>query len=101
MEPLFFNSQFYLGMSWKSQKALELIRCPRCSIHSAASDRHAGDGEFKINGPSMDITNPNEQQDYLRAMAKRINLEFDDQKFHCFVIDINSIAKNTLVGGEF
>ena len=101
VEPLFFNSQLYLGMTWKSRKALDLIRDPRCSIHNAVSDRHASDGEFKVYGRTMDITNPNEQQDYLRAMAKKINLEFGDQQFHCFVIDINSIAINTLVGGEF
>jgi hypothetical protein len=34
-------------------------------------------------------------------MAKKINLEFGDQQFHCFVIDINSIAINTLVSEEF
>ena len=101
VEPLFFNNQLYLGMTWKSQKALDLIRDPRCSIHNAVSDRHASDGEFKIYGRAMDITNPNEQQDYLRAMAKKINLEFGDQQFHCFVIDINSIAINSLVGQEF
>ncbi len=101
VEPLFFSNQLYLGMTWKSRKALDLIRDPRCSIHNAVSDRHASDGEFKIYGRAMDITNPNEQQDYLRAMARKINLEFDDQQFHCFVIDINSIAINTLVGEEF
>ena len=101
VEPLFFNNQLYLGMTLNSRKALDLIRDPRCSIHNAVSDRHASDGEFKIYGRAMDITNPNEQQNYLRAMAKKINLEFGDQQFHCFVIDINSIAINTLVSEEF
>jgi len=101
VEPLFLNSQIYLGMTWESRKALDLIRDPRCSIHNAVSDRHAGDGEFKIYGRAMDITNPNEQQDYLRAMAEKINMEFGDQQFHCFVIDIDSIAANTQVGEQF
>ena len=101
VEPLFFNGQLYLGMMWQSRKALDLIRNPRCSIHNAVSDRHASEGEFKVYGRAMDITNPNERQDYLQAMAKKIDLEFWDEQFHCFVIDIDSVAANTLVGQEF
>ena len=29
VEPLFFNDQLYLGMIWRSQKALDLLRDPR------------------------------------------------------------------------
>ena len=49
----------------------------------------------------MDITNPNERQDYLQAMVKKIEMEFGDEQFHCFVIDIHSVAANTLVGQGF
>ncbi len=101
VEPLFFNGQLYLGMMWQSRKALDLIRDPRCSIHNAVSDRHASEGEFKVYGRAMDITNPNERQDYIQAMAEKIDLEFGDQQFHCFVVDIDSVAANTLVGEEF
>ena len=45
VEPLFFNGQLYLGMMWRSQKALDLLRDPRCSIHNAVSDRHATEGQ--------------------------------------------------------
>ena len=44
VEPLFFNSQLYIGMTWKFRKAVDLIRDPRCSIHNAISDCHASDG---------------------------------------------------------
>lgn len=101
VEPLFINGQLYLGMMWQSQKALDLIRDPRCSLHNAVSDRHASEGEFKVYGRAMDITNPNERQVYLEAMAKKIRLEFGDEKFHCFVIDLESVAANTPVGKEF
>lgn len=101
VEPLFFNGQLYLGMMWQSQKALDLIRDPRCCIHNAVSDRMASEGEFKVYGHAMDITNPNERQNYIEAMAKKLDMQFGDEKFHCFVIDIQSAAANTLVGQEF
>ena len=44
VEPLFFNGQPYLGMMWRSQKALDLLRGPRCCVHNAVSDRMATDG---------------------------------------------------------
>jgi len=101
VEPLFLNGQLYLGMMWQSRKALDLIRDPRCSIHNAVSDRHASEGEFKVYGRAMDITNPNERQDYIQTMAEKIDIEFGDERLHCFVIDIDSVAANTLVGQEF
>jgi len=101
VDPLFFNGQLYLGMMWQSQKALDLIRDPRCCIHNAVSDRMASEGEFKVYGRAMDITNPSERQNYIEAMAKKIDMQCGDEKFHCFVIDIQSAAANTLVGQEF
>ena len=45
VEPLFHNGQLYLGMMWRSRKALDLLRDPRCSIHNAVSDRMASEGD--------------------------------------------------------
>ena len=50
VEPLFFNGQPYLGMMWRSQKALDLLRGPRCCVHNAVSDRMATDGESRSRG---------------------------------------------------
>ena len=61
VEPLFFDGQLYLGMMWRSQKALDLLRDPRCCVHNAVSDRIATDGEFKVYGPALDITSPEER----------------------------------------
>ncbi|MQG27791.1 MAG: pyridoxamine 5'-phosphate oxidase family protein [SAR202 cluster bacterium] len=50
VEPLFFNRQLYLGMLWRSQKALDLLRDPRCCVHNAVSDRMVTDGESRSTG---------------------------------------------------
>jgi hypothetical protein len=101
VEPLFFNGQLYLGMMWQSRKALDLIRDPRCCIHNAVSDRMGSEGEFKVYGRAMDITNPDERQNYIEAMAKKLDMQFRDEKFHCFAVDIQSVAANTLIGKKF
>ena len=101
VEPLFFNGQLYLGMMWQSQKALDLLRDPRCSVHNAVSDRHGSEGEFKVYGRATAVTNAAELKGYSDAMAQKIGIEFDGQEFHCFAIDIDSAAANTLVGEQF
>ena len=101
VEPLFFNGQLYLGMMWRSQKALDLLRDPRCTIHNAVSDRNASEGEFKVYGRALDITNPGERQAYVQALFEKIGFQPGDHEFHCFAIDMQSAAANTLVGEEF
>ena len=101
MEPLFFNGQLYLGMMWRSQKALDLLRNPRCTILNAVSDRNGLEGEFKVHGRAFDITNPGERQKYVEALFEKIGFQPNDHGFHCFAIDIESVAANTLVGEEF
>ena len=101
VEPLFTNGQLYLGMMWRSQKALDLLRDPRCTIHNAVSDRNGTDGEFKLYGRAFDITNPGERQSYVKALFEKIGFRPGDQEFHCFAIDLRSAAASTLVGEEF
>ena len=40
VEPLLTMGRLYLGMMWQSRKALDLLRDPRCTVHSTVSDRH-------------------------------------------------------------
>ena len=101
MEPLFHNGQLYLGMMWRSRKALDLLRDPRCSIHNAVSDRMASEGEFKVYSRALDITDTEEQQNYLQALLQKIGDRPVGHEFHCFAMDIKSAAANTLIGEEF
>lgn len=101
VEPMFFNGQLYLGMMWRSQKTLDLLRDPRCSVHNAVSDRHGSEGEFKVYGRAVEVTDPGERKEYIEAMCKKIDAPLTQQEFHCFAVDIDSAAANTLVGEEF
>ena len=48
----------------------------------------------------MDITNPDERQNYLKALFQKIGNQPTGHEFHCFAIDIESAAANPLVGEE-
>ena len=75
VEPLFFNGQLYLGTMWRSQKALDLLRDSRCTIHNTVSDRHASEGEFKIHSRALEITDPGERERYAVAVFKKIGFQ--------------------------
>ena len=101
VEPLFFNGQLYLGMMWRSQKALDLLRDSRCTVHNAVSDRHASEGEFKVYGPALAITDSDERERYAEAVFRKIGFRPEEPEYHCFAIDIQSAAANTLIGEKF
>ena len=101
VEPLFFNGQLYLGMMWRSQKALDLLRDPRCCVHNTVSDRHATEGEFKVFGRALEITDPGDRERYAEAVFQKIGFRPQEPEYHCFAIDIQSAAANTLIDEEF
>ena len=98
VEPLFFNGQRYLGTMWRSQKALNLLRDSRCTIHNTVSVRHTSEGEFKIYGRALKITDPGERERYAEAVFQKIGFQPKEPEFHRFAIDIESAAANTLAG---
>ena len=55
VEPFIVDGQLYLGMMWRSVKALDLLRDPRCVVHSTVSDREGTEGEFKVYGRAVEV----------------------------------------------
>ena len=55
VEPSFAEGQLLFGaMSW-SGKARDLLRDPRCVLHSAVSDPDGAEGELKLYGRAVEI----------------------------------------------
>ena len=101
VEPFITNGQLYLGMMWRSVKALDLLRDPRCVVHSTVSDRHGTEGEFKVYGRAIDVTNPDERQWFAEAVYEAIGFRPEEPEFHCFAIAIESVVFSRLEGEEF
>jgi hypothetical protein len=55
VEPYLTQGHFLFGaMSW-SMKTRDLLRDPRCVLHSAISDPDSGEGELKLYGRAMKV----------------------------------------------
>jgi hypothetical protein len=93
VEVLITDGQLYLGMMWQSRKALDLLRDPRCTVHSTVSDRAGTEGEFKVYGYAVDVQDLEARQRYGHALYEKIQVRLeDDSEYHLFAVDIQSAA---------
>jgi hypothetical protein len=58
----FAAGELLLGMTWRSRKALDLLRDPRIVVHSVTSDREGIEGDVKLYGRAIDIFAPEVRQ---------------------------------------
>jgi len=58
IEPNLVLGHLLLGMLAGSNKARDVSRDPRCTIHSAVSDVNGSEGEFKLHGRALVVTDP-------------------------------------------
>jgi hypothetical protein len=90
VEPEFVDGELMLGMMWRSPKALDLLRDPRCVIHSVVSDRAGSEGDFKLYGRAADVRDPDVRARYRATVKARIDWEPAEPNYHCFAVDVES-----------
>ena len=91
VEPLLVDGQLFLGMMWQSTKALDLLRDPRCLVHSIISHKDGTDGEFKLRGRAIGVNDPAARARYGDALFARINWR-PEEPYHLFSIEVDSAA---------
>jgi hypothetical protein len=96
VEPV-IEDQLYLGMMPRSLKALDLLRDPRCVVHSVQTDREAAGGDFKVYGRALDLQDPDERERYAQALFERIDWR-PEGDYHLFALDITQIGFVTFEG---
>ena len=101
VEPLFADGQLYLGMMWRSLKALDLLRDPRCTVHSPTSNRDGSEGDFKVYGRAVDVQDLDARQCYCDAMYEKIGWKPEEPEFHLFSIEVESAALLQFKNEEF
>ena len=101
VEPFIVDGELYLGMMWRSVKALDLLRDPRCVVHSTVSDRHGAEGEFKVYGRAVDVTDLDKRRRFGDAVYAAIGFRPEEPEFHCFAVAIESVVFSVLEGEEF
>ena len=88
----FAGGDLVLGMMWQSRKALDLLRDPRCVLHTCTTDRMGTEGDAKIYGRAVDIHDPALRQTYRETVKERIDWAPDEPNFHAFSVDVESAA---------
>ncbi len=101
VEPLFTDGKLYLGMMWRSRKALDLPRDPRCTVHSTISDKDASEGEFKVYGRAVDIQDLETRRRYADAVFEKIGWKPEEPEYHLFAIDIDSASYAVIENDEW
>src|SRR5438067_10965706 len=100
VEPDFVDGELMLGMMWRSPKALDLLRDPRCVVHSVVSDREGTEGDFKLYGRAVDVRDAEQRARYRATVKARIDWEPSEPHFHCFAIDVESAGFVTFGEGR-
>jgi hypothetical protein len=97
-EPLVVDGDMYLGMMWRSTKALDLLRDPRVVLHTTVRDRNDVGGDVKVYGNALDVPDPAQRERYCVALREHIDWA-PDGDFNLFRLDITE-AGMTRVEGE-
>jgi hypothetical protein len=74
---------------WQSPKARDLLRDPRCVLHSCTSNKDGNEGDFKLYGRAIDVQEEDVLQKYEAAIKARIDW-VPPRPYHLFAIDVDS-----------
>ena len=92
VEIVFTEGQLYLGMMWRSKKALDLLRDPRRTVHSATSDKDGSQGDFKVSRRAVEVNDLEVRNRYYDAVHEKTGWKPEEPEFHLFSIDVESAA---------
>ena len=101
VEPLIVEGVLYLGMSYRSRKALDLLRDPRITVQTIITNKDGTEGEIKLYGHAEDVQSPEIKRTYLEAVRRELGYELStDEPFHLFAVNVESAAYVVIEGGE-
>jgi hypothetical protein len=98
VEPLVVDGRLYLGMMWRSRKAVDLLADPRCVVHTAVKSKEGTDGDVKIYGEARDVGDPDERDRYCSALEAAIGWR-PEGDFHLFAVEVTEVGYFAVVDG--
>ena len=91
----FVDGQLWLGAMWKSRKALDLQRDPRCAVHSGTGNGgESWTGDAKLSGTAVEITDPVRHKEISEASAGQA----PPGPSHLFLLDIHEVVHTRVEG---
>lgn len=91
IEFFFFEGELTLGGMWQSRKLVDVLRDPRCVLHSTVTNKSGTEGDFKLAGRAAPIDGPDERARYARALRAATGWA-PEEPFHLFQLDILEAA---------
>jgi Pyridoxamine 5'-phosphate oxidase len=99
VEPVVMEGTLYLGMMYRSTKALDLRRDPRVLVHTVVSDKDGKEGEAKVYGWARSVDEPEERDRYGRALYAQIGWR-PEGDFDLFAVDIEQAVTQRFGEGD-
>ncbi|HEX2050515.1 MAG TPA: pyridoxamine 5'-phosphate oxidase family protein [Actinomycetota bacterium] len=90
IEVTFAGDELWLGMMPGSLKAKDLLRDPRCALHSATVDKDVKEGDAKITARAVAVEDDATFQEFARATGAGDELE--PGGFHLFRLDVTETS---------
>lgn len=100
VETRFVDGDLQLGMMWQSRKALDLLRDPRCAVHSTTSDKNGSEGDFKLYATAVPVNDPAGRERHCQVTEEDIGWRPEGDEFHVFSIDIEEVAYTKFGDGD-
>ncbi|MGH2609156.1 MAG: pyridoxamine 5'-phosphate oxidase family protein [Tepidiformaceae bacterium] len=95
IEYTFFEGDLMLGGMWQSKKCLDLLRDPRCVIHSATSNKNGQEGDVKVYGRAVPLE-PDREARYWDFIWE--TMHFRPEQAHVFALKVESAGYTTFEG---
>ena len=86
----FVGDDLMIGMMWRSPKALDLMRDPRCVVHTVVPDRQGTQGDAKLYGTAVAVEEPERRAAYRETIFARIGWQPEEPEYHLYAIDVTS-----------
>ena len=92
VEPLFWERDLWLSMLFDSRKAGDLLRDPRILVHSIVTNRNGAEGECKVRGRAISVSDELTQTGYAAVVRDRLGWDPVPGRFHLFWVDVDDVT---------
>ena len=93
IEPIILQGLLIVGGTHGTRKTLDLMRDPRCSLNTIVTDKDGTEGEVKLFGRALEITNAETIDRMAEDTFKRYGFRPAPHTYHNFSFDITSAAQ--------
>jgi hypothetical protein len=95
--PFVMDGDLYMGMLWRSRKALDLLRDPRLTLRNAICTNTGSEAEISLRGRAVEALDQRVRARYVGALWERTEWT---EPFHLFSVEIERASLIRYGGGQ-